>query len=242
MPGHHSGGAINVPEGDSGGFRRILKPAWRMVGAMRLWPDGAARAALAVIALGALWAALAGRGGIPPARIAPALLVVAGASLLCWTRFSRVHWRRIGPALDPNAPSGREKPSPSGAFTWTPVGQPVPYEGYATRLPHRWWDAERGPSVQTSVAFDVPDAVTARELHVATRTALRAATAALPGRGKVRASAAVRDVAGPTSLVRVRLQVRGVGATDAWAREASEAFARGFLLALDARGHVADRR
>lgn len=209
---------------------------------MRSWPDFAARMGIVTFALGvgAIGAGTLLRiRGVVGAGWA---LFLLGVAVLSASRFSRTFWRRTGPTIDPNDTEPRLRVARDGSFEWQPVGQPVPYAGYATRPPHRWWDAERGGAYTASVAFDVPDDVSPRDLRAATGAGLRAASAALPARGKVRASAAARDEPGPTSLVKVRLRVQGVGATSEWARVASEAFAARFHRALASHGHVVRQR
>ncbi|HWH07752.1 MAG TPA: hypothetical protein VNX21_01035, partial [Candidatus Thermoplasmatota archaeon] len=89
-----------------------------------------------------------------------------------------------------------------------------------------WWDLDGAPRHYAHVTVEVPDGAVGRPLARATRRALRAARRALPGRGRVRATAAVRDVEGPTSVVRARVEVQGIGADPAWAEAAARAFAR----------------
>lgn len=136
--------------------------------------------------------------------------------------------------------AGDARVSPHGAFEWHPRGEPRIAARHG--LVHRWWDAERGPRYDAQLAFDIPDDVPPDTLAKATKRGLAAASRALPGRGKVRAKAAARDEPGPTSLVRVRLHVQGIGADPTWAREAAEAFAKAFLAALKRAGYLADRR
>lgn len=209
---------------------------------MRWWPDRAARLAVGAIVVG-LAIELARRLALVslPPRSLGVVVAVVGLLVLAATQYSAASWRRIQPALREEFPlDGRARVAPGGQFEWHPEGETR--IGIRHGITHRWWDAERGPRYDVALAFDIPDEVPGALLAHATKRALRAATSALPGRGKARAKAAARDEPGPTSLVRVRIAVQGVGADAAWARVAAEHFARAFLATLKKGGHLADRR
>lgn len=208
---------------------------------MRLWPELATR--VSILSLVALfgWSALAqlADGVQPPGPLA-AVVAFPAFLVLSFAWMSRRYWRRVVPAFDEEFPEvGRARIAPGGSFEWHPRGEPR--IGVRHGLVHSWWDAERGPRAFASVGFEVPDAVPAPLLRAATAAGLTAARRALPGRGKVRAKAAARDKEGPMGIVRVRLEVRGVGADAAWARAAAEGFARAFLAHLARREHAAER-
>ena len=183
------------------------------------------RDALLLLALAAGVLAIAavllrGVAGMLAAAAVVALLVggrVAGWTLRGWT------WRRLPPDAPPGA--GRLRLRAGGSFTWEPPAAPPRFPTGGDLVRHRWWDADAAPRHHAVVEVEVPDAAVGRPLARATRRALRSASRALPGRGRVRASATVRDKAGPTSLVRARIEVRGVGADGAWAQAAARAFA-----------------
>lgn len=151
------------------------------------------------------------------------------------------YYRRMMPTWDEEFPAPpHARVHRDGSFEWEPVGTPRIQVRHG--IVHRWWDAERGGRFEASISFDIPDAVRAAELRSATRRALNAATRALPSRGKVRATGAARDEPGPTSLVRVRLRVQGIGARPEWALVAAEEFARAFLRELEKDGHSSSAR
>lgn len=175
----------------------------------------------------------------------PPFVLVGGVGLLgavAWgvLTFSRTYYRRIAPVWDEEFPvAGRARVASGGSFTWEPVG--VPRIAARHGLVHRWWDAERGARFDARVVFDVPDGISEALLHKATKRGLAAAARALPGRGKVRASAARRDDPGPMSTVSIRLVVQGVGAEPVWAAAASEAFAAAFLAVIERVGALPGR-
>lgn len=178
---------------------------------------------------------------------AGALAIAIGAVLLAlqiylslaWLR--RGYFRRIQPTWNEEFPQdARVRITPGGGFEWEPRGAHRIQVRHG--IVHNWWDVTHAPRVGASLAFDIADEVPRGALHAATKKGLAAAKRALPGRGKVRAKAAGRDEPGPTSLVRVRLEVQGHGADEGWARAASEAFAAAFLRALGREEHLATLR
>lgn len=207
---------------------------------MRVWPDVAARVAVGAMASGALLVAI-GLLDLASTRDLGVLLLVLGFAFLGLTRWSRRYWRRVVPVYDEEFPgAGRVHVRADGSFDWRPPA--TSQIGVRHGLVHRWWDAERGAKFSASIQFDIPDEVAPDVLARATTRSLKAATRALPARGKVRAKGAHRDEAGPTALVSVTLYVQGVGATPEWARLAAEEFARAFLRTLKSDGFLADRR
>lgn len=204
---------------------------------MRLWPDLAAKAAFVVLLLGVALSIL-GLFDLAPTRATGIYFVVLGGLVLGLTSWSRHYWQRVIPVFDEEFPrAGGAVVRRDGSFEWEPVG--TPRIGVRHGLVHRWWDAERGAKFSARLAFDIPDDVSPKTLEKATRRALGAASAALPGRGKVRATGATRDDPGPTSRVSVTLFVQGIGATPEWAEHASRAFAKVLLSRLAASGHPA---
>lgn len=232
---------INLGEPAGGGFRRALKTRRPYDGRMGRWPAPLKTALyLACVAL-ALW--LFAAHPIPWRAYANVILafgVLGFLALSLYGTYGPGAIRRREATWDKEFPAGDAHVKADGAFEWHPRGEPR--TGIRHGLVHRWWDAERGARYDAHLAFDVPDDVAPDLLAKATKRALKAATRALPGRGKVRAKAAARDEPGPTSLVRVRLHVQGIGAERGWAREAAEAFAKSFLAALKRAGHLSDRR
>lgn len=91
-----------------------------------------------------------------------------------------------------------------------------------------------------TLTFVVDADVGQRLLTDATEKGLAAATDALPGRGRVRAQGSLGNVR-EGKRVRIDLDVRGEGATRAWALAAETAFAEAFLARLEAKGHSARR-
>lgn len=199
---------------------------------MRAWPDLAIRIVGTVALLAAGWQL--GAKAVGPWRPLAGWIVAvpwfALLVLLALLPLTRVFYRRTGPAVWVGLEKPRAEIARDGTFTWNPAGQPLPF----TRGPaiHHWWDLSTAPRAQVALAFEVQDEIPSRRLAKATAKALRSATAALPGRGKVRAKAAWRDLPGPHARVGVRLEVRGIGADESWARAASEAFAKRFRLEL----------
>lgn len=174
-----------------------------------------------------------------PWLLAVVIALATGALSLAWLR--RAFSQRVQPTWDeefPDAP--RARVTPGGEFTWEPRG--TPRMGVRHGIVHRWWDVTHAPRVGVALAFEIPDELPRDLLLAATKRGLAAARRALPGRGKVRAKAAGRDEPGPTSFVRVRLEVQGHGADEDWARASAEAFARAFLRAVARHGMVATQR
>lgn len=189
-----------------------------------------------------LWSLLASLGFLPGP---PAYLWLLGLPLgLVWilmmyrAGFYQNVRARVWAEEFPN--EQRVHVRPGGEFEWHPVGEMRPAVRHG--IVHSWWETRSSPRYQARVVFDVPDEVPPRLLQKATKRALSSARRALPGRGKVRASAAHRDDAGPRSTVSVRLAVQGIGAEPTWTRAASEAFAREFLAALGRAGHDSTAR
>ena len=97
----------------------------------------------------------------------------------------------------------------------------------------RWWQAPiEDTESEATLAFVVPREVPPRLLERATRRALRAASSAAPGRGKVRASGRVGPEGVTRLRVEVRLSVRGEGADKRWALLSEAAFADAFARTL----------
>lgn len=179
---------------------------------------------LVVLALGVLGVlAVLLRGAVAVVAVVATLLVLVALRIVLW-RIRLRAWRNYTPDA-PAAQAGRLHLSSRGASTWEPPASPPRYPTAGDLVRHRWWDPDGAPRHYAHVAIEVPDAAVGRPLHRATRRALRAASRALPGRGRVRASAAVKDKEGPASLVRVRIEVQGVGAQPQWAEAAARAFA-----------------
>lgn len=207
---------------------------------VRLWPDLVARVAFFGLLLG-LALVLLGFLDLAPTRDVGGYLLVIGGIVLGLSRWSQASWRRVTPTYEDEFPNaGRAMVRRDGSFEWTPPA--TSQLGVRHGLVHRWWNAERGAKFSARLAFEVPDDVPPRTLEKATQRALDAATRALPGRGKVRATGAARDEPGPASLVSVTLFVQGIGATPEWAERASQAFGGAFLRELARKGHEAGRR
>lgn len=196
------------------------------------------------------WRALAsGVVALPdvPDRMATlVLLAIAFALLLVVGLKPSVPRRRPRLAPPPPHPEdhlGRARVEPGrGGFEWHPAGQPMPPGRTGAGLRHTWWDAERGGRAFALLEFGLPDGTPADLVDEAVVKALRKATSALPARGKARVRAALEDVPGPTSVVRVRLEAQGLGATPEWARLAADAFAREFARRLARRGVAVTQR
>lgn len=93
---------------------------------------------------------------------------------------------------------------------------------------------------EATLTFVIAADVGQKLLTDATERGLAAATAALPGRGRVRAQGSLGNVR-EGKRVRIDLDVRGEGADTAWALRAEAAFADAFLARLEAKGHSARR-
>lgn len=202
--------------------------------------ETAVKATVALAGVAAVWGAAALLGLLPGPGRYTWLLLAPFALVLSYALFAPATTRANAPAYDEEFPVAGDARVTRDGFEWHPVGEPR--IGVRHALVHLWWDPSRWPRVDVRLAFDVPDAVDPTSLERATRRGLRAATRALPGRGKVHARAAHRDDPGPTSLVRVRLAVRGMRVDPAWGRHAAEAFARAFSRELEKKGHDVTRR
>lgn len=171
-------------------------------------------------------------GGILVAWLA---LLVASASLVM-LRWEARAFGRVAAMEGPTVRAGR------GGFEWEPAGQPLPHALRAIHIRHEWLDVDRGRHVQARIVFELPDAAPQEELRRATARALKAATSALPARGRVSARGDWQDVPGPMARVKVLLDVRGHGADVAWARAAAEAFEEEFSARLEKKGWETRRR
>jgi hypothetical protein len=143
-----------------------------------------------------------------------------------------------GSLLQVTAPLRHEpvKVRPNAEFEWEPVNEPGRMRA---GLQHRrlFYDVPESKVTQ-QVSFEVGDSAQPR-IDRAVKRGLRAATRALPGSGKVRARGWERDRPGPTTFVRVRLEIQGPGADRAWMGAARDAFAAAFVDDLRAKGHEA---
>ncbi|MEA3200188.1 MAG: hypothetical protein QOE90_1616 [Thermoplasmata archaeon] len=208
-----------------------------MARAMAWIPLVARTTFFAGLALGAWWLAHVAFGvaGVPaPLAVAwVVLLVVTSAAV----SYSPDAIRGTLPLLGGSAtPTIRRE---GNGFVWQPANAPVPYVYGGIGIHHAWLDADAGKRVVARVELEIPDSVPPAVLRSATRDGLRGATRALPGRGKVRARGALEDVPGPTSLVRIHLDVRGPGADREWARAAAHGFGEAFARALGKSGYGA---
>lgn len=184
------------------------------------------------------WWAASMLGWLPEA---PSALYVAWGGLIVLAlvalRFSPGAIRATLPLL-----GGSPKPTPippGGSFEWQPANAPVPYVYGGIGVRHAWLEVERGRHIVAQVDLEIPDGVPDALLRSATKRGLRAATHGLPGRGKVRARGALEDLPGPTSRVRIHLDIHGFGADREWAQGAAHGFGEAFAGLLAKSGYAA---
>lgn len=180
---------------------------------------------LAIAGIGLAWEFVSAfvRFDHPPMWVsALVILVLLALSISAWRPAAiRRTWSRadIEPIVLPS----------EGGFEWHSAHEPrVEFV-----MPDRrrfWWD-EPTSKVGQQLSLEFPDGA---DIRPALRSGLRAARGSLPGRGKVRVRAWERDVAGPRSRVRVRLDIEGAGADRDWANAAAHAFAAAFQKKIPA--------
>lgn len=201
------------------------------------WIQRAARFAFYASLPFAAWWVAARLGWLPdlPTWLVTGVLLALALSFAA-LRFSPGAIRATLPLLGRSS-----KPTPippGGSFEWQPANAPTPYVYGGIGIRHAWLEPEAGRHVVARVDLDIPDAVPEALLKSATRQGLRAATRAIPGRGRIRARGALEDLPGPESRVRIHLDVEGPGASREWARAAANGFGEGFARSLAKSGYA----
>lgn len=183
------------------------------------WGIRVLRVAIACGVLYALWVIAGSLVPLPqPALWLLGVIIIAALLLDPLVTAARV---RATAALKP----ARVDRTADGAFEFHPANEPEPSLAVQATSGMHAEPAESHVTRTMRLALVVGSA-SARDISRAIARGTRAATRALPGRGKVQAHAEERPGSGSRASLVVHIRVSGPGASNEWADAAEEAFRR----------------